>query len=106
MYLKIPNKKIEIKEYTTTKERLKSLRFQLEPIQDGIKLPNKKVMNTYWFCQRVDVCFTDESDIIIETIPNMKSEKIRWNPKTRNIYYLPLDTVKHLKIGNKINEKQ
>ena len=51
MYLKLKNKKLKINEYTKFKERFKSFKFYLKEMNYGIKLPNKKLANTYFFCQ-------------------------------------------------------
>ena len=55
MYLKINNKKITIYEYISFKDKFKSFKFYLDPINFGIKISNKKYANTYFFCQRVDI---------------------------------------------------
>ena len=105
MFIKIKNKKIEIRELTSFKDRIKSLRFVLEPIDYGVKIPNKSVINTYYFCQRVDVCVTDQEGNIIRLIPRLKSEKLRFLGKKCNIYYLPLNTCELLNIGDVIEQK-
>lgn len=102
MYLKINNKKIEIKEYKKFIDRFKSLKFVLERINYGIKIPNKKKASTYFFCQRVDICFTNKDEIIIALFENVKTEKRIFKFKAKNIYYLPLETCKFLKIGDKL----
>ena len=106
MYIKVKNKKIEIKELKTWKDRFKSLKFVLEPIDYGIKLPNKRWINTYFFCQRVDVCITNQDNIILELRSRIKSEKRRFLWKKYNIYYLPLKTVENLTVGEKLIEKK
>lgn len=106
MYLKIKNKKIPIKDYNNFKDRLKSLRMILEPIDYGIKITNAKIASTYFFCQRVDICFTDKNDIIIKLYENVKTEKRKINLKAHNIYYLPLNTCKYLSIGTKLKIKE
>lgn len=104
MYLKINMQKIEIKEYKKLIDRIKSLRFILDKIDYGIKIPNKRRANTYFFCQRVDICFTDKDDKIIYLYENVKTEKKILKLKAKNIYYLPLGTCKHLKIGQKLSK--
>lgn len=108
MYLKVNKKKIEIKEYTKFIDRFKSLKFILEKIDYGIKIPNKKKASTYFFCQRVDICFTDKEDKIIYLAENVKSEKRIIKLKSKNIYYLPLNTSKYLEIGKilELNDKK
>lgn len=102
MYLKLKNKKLKINEYTKFKERFKSFKFYLKEMNYGIKLPNKKLANTYFFCQRVDICFTDKDDIIIKLIDNVRSEKLHLKLKAKNVYFLPVGTNKSLQLGQKI----
>ena len=102
MYLLVNKKKINIKEYTKFKERFKSFKFYLEKIDFGIKLPKKIMANTTFFCQRVDICFTNKDDKILYLYENVKSEKRIFKIKSYSIYYLPLNTVKYLKVGDKL----
>ena len=102
MYLKLKNQKLKINEYTKFKERFKSFKFYLKEMNFGIKLPNKKIANTYFFCQRVDICFTDKDDIIIKLLNNEKSEKLHLKLKAKNVYFLPVGTNKNLQLGQKI----
>ena len=102
MYLKLKNKKLKINEYTKFKERFKSFKFYLEEMNYGIKLPNKKLANTYFFCQRVDICFTDKNDVIIKLLDNVRSEKLHLKLKAKNVYFLPVGTNKNLQLGQKI----
>ena len=71
MILKCNKKEIEIKEYLSLKQQLKSLKFVLEPITYGIKMPNKRIWSTYYFCQRVDIIITDEEEKIVKVIENI-----------------------------------
>ncbi len=102
MYLIINNKKILIKEYIKFKDRFKTLKFYLDKIDFGIKLPKKKRANTTFFCQRVDICFTDKDDKVLYLYEDVKSEKKIFKFKSKNIYYLPLNTVKYLKVGEQL----
>lgn len=106
MYIMVKNKKIEIQELNTFKERFKSLKFYLEPLNFGIKIKNKKLASTYFFCQRVDICFTDKNNNIIALYENIKSEKRLLNIHAYNIYYLPLGTCKNLKDQDKLIVKE
>ena len=96
MYIKVKNKKLEIYDCVTFIDRFKSLKFILEPIDYGIRLPKKKKISTYFFCQRVDICVTNKNDEIIGIFENVKSEKKKIMFKAYNIYYLPLGTCKYL----------
>ena len=106
MYINVNNKKIKILEYATFKERFKSLKFVLEKIDYGIKIPKKHLISTYFFCQKVDICITDKDNIIIKLYENVKSEKKKFMLKSNNIYYLPLNTCKYLKIGEELIPKE
>ncbi len=106
MYIKVNNKKIKILERTKKLDRFKSLKFVLEKIDYGIKIPKTHLISTYFFCQRVDICITDKKDIIIKLFENVKSEKKRLMIKSYNIYYLPLNTCKYLKIGENLIIKE
>ena len=106
MYIKIKKKKIEITECLTTLDKFKSLKFVLDPINYGIKIPKKKKYNTYFFCQRVDILVTDKEDKIIALFENIKSEKKKRIKNAYNIYYLPLDTCKYYDLGDKFIPKE
>ena len=102
MYLKIRNKKIEVKDYNNLKDRFKSFKFYLKPINFGIRITKSKIASTYFFCQRIDICFTDKNNTIIALHENVKSEKRKINLKAYYIYYLPLGTCKHLTLGTRL----
>lgn len=105
MYLKLKKKKIEILEYTKTIDRFKTFKFYLEKIDFGIKIPKKKYASTYFFCQRVDICFTDKEDKILYLLENVKSEKRFFKFKAYNVYYLPVNTCLELRVGDKLKLK-
>ena len=102
MYLKAKNKKIKLYEYTKFKDRNKTFKFYLKKINFGIKLPNKKLANTCFYCHKVDICFTDKNDKILYLYSSVKTEKRILKLKAKNIYYLPEGTCNNLKIGDKI----
>ena len=45
-YIKVKNKKIKFKTVTEFKDRIKSFRFYLYPIKEGLCYPKKKMINT------------------------------------------------------------
>ncbi len=106
MFLKIKNKKIIIEEYTNWKDRLKTIRFQWEILEKGIKLPKKKFASTDFFLQKVDICFTNKDEIIIALYENVKTERRILKRKAYNVYFLPLNTAKYLKVGEKMPLKK
>ena len=106
MYLKIKNKKIEIKELKTFKERFKSLKFNLYPIDYGLYFPKKKLLDTTFYCQRVDACFTDEDNTIMYLHSNIRSEKRKYHVSVSNLYILPVGTAKYFKVGDTLKLKE
>ena len=103
MYLKIQAKKIPIKEYLSLKMRFVSLKFYLMPLDFVLFFPRKKLLNTTFFCQRVDVCFTDLENRILYLHENVKSEIRIYHPKAKQFYILPIGSCKHLKVGETLN---
>ena len=69
MFLKLKNKRIEIVELNKFNEKFKSFKFYLNKIDYGIRI-KKKHYNTYFFCQRVDICVTDKNNTIIIRYPS------------------------------------
>lgn len=107
MYLKVKKKKIEIKELTRFWDRFKGLKFVLAPIDYGVKFPKKRFVSTDFLCQKIDIILTDKENIILYMYENFKSEKhIFPKRKVYNVYFLPLNTAKFLKIGEKLNIKE
>ena len=98
MYLILNKKKLEIVELKTSKEKFKSLKFILEPIDKVYRFTNKKILSTYFFCQNIDVVTTDSKDFIIDVYPKVRSEKILFlNRKNKYTYLLPLNSIDNLK---------
>lgn len=102
MYLKMKSKKIPIKECNSWKERWKVLKFDLNKIDYALYFPNRKYLSTYFFCQRVDVCFTDDQEKILYIHRNVKSEKRIIHPKAKNIWILPLNTTQNINKGDQL----
>lgn len=96
MYIKVNNKKIEIKDCVKFIDKFKSLKFVLEKIDYGIRITKKKRISTYFFFQPVDICVTDKNNNIIGIFENIPSERKTFMFKAYYIYYLPLGTVKYL----------
>ncbi len=103
MYLQINRKKIKIIELKGFWNRFKGLKFILEPIDYGLKFSKKKFVTTNFLCQKIDIVLTDKEDNILYLYENMKTEKYIWpKRKVYNVYFLPLNTVKNLKINTKL----
>lgn len=106
MYIRINNNKIKVIKYTKFSDKFKSFKFFLKKIDFGI-FYKARCASTYFFCQRVDICFTDLDYKITHIYRNVKSEKLFIKFKSRYIFYLPVDTCKKMKVGDKlvINKK-
>lgn len=101
MYLKVNNKKLEVREMKKFFDRLIGLRFYFPTLDFVMKYPKKRKINTYFFFQKVDLILTDKEDRILYMIENCPTEKkIRRKRKVYNIYLVPLGTVKCFKIGD------
>ena len=105
MYIKISNKKIQVKELKSFKERFKSIKFVLEPIDYGLLFRNKRIIFTHLFCQKVDLCFLDSDDNIIKLYSNVRSEKIKLCLNAHSVLILPIDSCSKMSIGNNIKIK-
>ena len=71
-YIKNGNKKIKFKTVTKFTDRLKGFRFYLYPIKEGLCYPKKKMINTYFVCQKLDIVVTDKENIEAECSPDNK----------------------------------
>lgn len=104
MYIKIKNKKVKLVEANTFWERLKGLKFVLGPLEYGVRFPNKKSSNTNFLFERVDVILTDKDEKIIHMIEKLGTEKkVRRKKHVCNTYFVPVGTIKDLKIGDTLN---
>lgn len=103
MYIKIRNKKIELFECDNILKRFKSFKLYLFPIENGLFFPNRKILNTYFFCQRVDALFVDEDFNIVQIYHNLKSEKIHLCFRAKHLIILPANSSIDLDIDYKIN---
>ncbi len=103
MYLKIKKKKIKIYELTNFWDRLKGLKFVLEPIDYGLKFPKKKFTTTIFLCQKIDIILTTKDEKIVYLYENMSPEKYIFPKKeVYNTYFLPQKTACNFKIGDKL----
>lgn len=106
MYLKIPGKNIEIHECSSFKKRFTSLKFNLYPIDYGLYFPKCKLLDTYFYCQRVDAIFTDNDNKILFMHENIRSEKRKFHWKAKKLYILPLGTCKYFDVGDALRIKE
>lgn len=101
MYIKINKSKIPIEIKTTLKDKIKSFRFKLTKIDYGLCFPHKRRINTYFYCQNVDIIMTDKENKIIKMFSNQTSEKhIRGNRKVYYTYVLPTTICNIFDIGD------
>ena len=107
MYLKLKNRRIEIKELKGFFNRFKGLKFVLEPIDYGVLFSKKKTVSTDFLCQKIDIILADKDNKILYMYENFPSERRIWPKKhVYNIYFLPLGTVKNFKLGDQLNIKE
>lgn len=101
MYIKINNKKVKLIEANTFFQRLKGLKFVLGPLDYGVRFPNKKSSNTNFLFEKIDVILTDKDEKILFLFENVGTErKIRRRKNVYNTYFVPVKTVKDLKVGD------
>lgn len=104
MILKTSNKKIEVKLLTTLPERVKSFRFKLDVITSGICFYKKRNINTYFFCQKVDIIFTDRNNRVLKISRNASSERfIRGRRGVFFIYILNGNDAKDIHVNDILN---
>ena len=104
MYIKVKNRKVKLVEANTFWERLKGLKFVLGPLDYGVRFPNKKSSNTNFLFERIDVILTDKDEKILYLIENLGTEKkVRRKKNVYNTYFVPRETVKDLKVGDKLD---
>ena len=72
MKLIINKKKLNIVEKNNFFEKLKGIKFVLEPIKDAYRFKSHYA-NTYFLFQRVDIIMTDENNkVLLMTLHNAK----------------------------------
>ena len=102
-YIIVKKKKIKIKTLASFNDRVKSVRFVLDTITDGYYFPKKKRINTYFFCQRVNIYQVDENNKILYCYLNYKTEKFIFRKrKVKAIYILPIAIKDYYKVGDTI----
>lgn len=103
MYIRVNKKKIKIHDLVGFWNRFKGLKFVLEPIDYGVRFQHKKFVTTNFLCQKIDIVLTDKEDNILYMYEKMKTEKYIFpKRKVYNVYFLPLNTVKHLNLNTKL----
>ena len=101
MYTKIKNKKIEIEELISFKQRFKSLRFNFNKLDHIVKIPNKRVISTLFFVQYYDLVITNKNEVIIYIEESIMQDKYFVHKKGgSNFYFLPKGLIKYLKVGD------
>ena len=104
MYLKIKKVKIPIEIKISFKDKLKSFRFRLTEIEEGLCFPKKRRINTYFYYQRVDLIMTDKDNKILTIFKNVPSER-RYKGKkgTYFTYVFPVGVSDLYQIGDTLN---
>ncbi len=103
MELKVNNKKLDIIELNSFIDKLKCLKFNMDKLDYVIKLCNRRFINTYFYCQRIDLILVNNDDEIIKIYNNFKTEKFKlFKRKVKHIYILPLGTAQYYTVGEKM----
>lgn len=103
MYIKINKKKIPIYKKETLKDKIVSFRFKLDEINYGIYFEKKRRINTYFYCQNVDIIMTNKENIITSIFINQQSEKrFKGKKRTYFIYVMPKNSCKDLHENEKL----
>lgn len=104
MYLKINKVKIPIEIKTSFKDKLKSFRFRLAEIDEGLCFPKKRRINTYFYYQRVDLITTDKNNKILSIFENVPSERrYKGRKGTYFMYVFPVGVSNFYEIGDTLN---
>ena len=105
MYIRVSNKNIELDECNSFLKRFKSLKFYLYPLEKGLFFPNRKFLNTYFFCQNVDALFVDDDFNIIKIYHNLKTEKRYVCFNAKHLFILPANSCIYLDVGDRVSIK-
>ena len=102
-YIKNGNKKIKFKTVTKFIDRIKGFWVQVYPPKEGLCYPKKKMINTYFVCQKLDIIVTDKENNILAIYPSIRTENfIRPRLKAYYIYLLPEGSSKGLENYDKL----
>ena len=105
----ILDKKIKLPIKTVTKfwQRFKILKIHLTPLDFGVCFPKRKLVTTYFLCQKVDIIFADKDNIILKILPAVHTEQLVFKKKkTYYTYYLPVGAAEFLTVGEKLILKE
>lgn len=104
MYIKINKTKIPIEIKTTLMDRIKSFRFKLDEINYGLCFPKKRKINTYFYCQKVDIIMTDKDNKILNIFLGVNpEEKVKGNKKVYFTYVFPQNVLNQYEIDDKFD---
>lgn len=96
--------KMEIKEANTFIKKLKGLMFKKD-LDYILKLKTNGI-HTFFMRINIDVILTDENNKILYIYRNLKPNKIILpKRKVKNTYETPINYIKNIKIGDKLNLK-
>lgn len=102
MYVKINEKKFNIIECKSFKDKLIGLCFKKSRINNIYLFYNCNSIHTFFMMQDIDVCMLDKNYKVIYKKENVSKNKILINRKAFYTMEMPLNTSKYLKINDYI----
>ena len=103
MYLIINNKKYKINDYSNIINKTKGLMFKKEKIKDIYLFKKCNAIHTFFMKQNIDICMIDKNNKIIYLESNVKKNKIIIKKEAYSTLECPLNTIKYLKLEEKID---
>lgn len=101
----INNKEYEVKICKSFKDKLLGLMFKKDKIDKIYLFKNCSSIHTFFMRQNIDVCMLDKDDNIVLLKENVKRNKIIYHRKAKTTLEMPLNSIKHLKLNDKLKIK-
>ena len=104
MYLKVNGTKVPIEVKTCFMNKVKSFRFKLNEVEAALCFPNKRRINTYFYCLSFDIIMTDKDNIILNIFESTRTEERYKGDK--NVYYtyvFPSGVASFYEVGDKLD---
>ena len=104
MYLKVNNIKVPIKIKTEFSDRLKAFRFKFDEVEYALCFPDKRKINTYFYCLKFDIIMTDKDNVILNIFPSTATEaRFKGKRKVFYTYIFPCGIADYYGVGDKLD---